>query len=651
MCYFHFAVDELLALRQGVIRASTRKTYAVLFAQFWLWLQQPHAGLAPTHELINAAFAARVREAVRTGEAETAAAAVAELLTCPDSTCPPINFEALDVDVFSVYVVTLKKKDGVSNVQAGSCNRVRCALMGVARDHGFVFDGSFKQQLASDFRCLKRAKAQQQVRGELSLKNAKQPMEFSLFRSLCSSLLQSTSKNALFAVCFLRHSWNLMCRSSNTEAILLSHLMWEEDAYCVRFAWQKNDQDGRRQLHPKHCYANPVFPEVSIILGLGLYLMCSRRHEGARLFPEGAKATFLRILRKELESDGPVALELQKQGWVSVSFGSQSVRKGGATYVSSGTTASPSSVSCFLRAGWSLKGVQDTYLQYSDAGDQHIGRVVAGLPVHSKDFALLPPFFAHADCEIVASALDENFSGFPSSMRRILLFCLASVVFHSDWLRKNVPADHPVFLQPLFRDEQRLQQLKDIVVCRLSCAHDTFRATGIPPMTAVFQQLAEQKDLLQHISRVGTNVGSASVVESTVVQSASTSFTLRNDIASNEHFIWNNGIHALPEGYRLPHSGVLVALQHYLVGAGNIPPLALVSPSDFSVPNEKKRFSDLRFLMRRIEGVLRKSGKWVESPSLVQVNSMYHLLSEDDFPKFREVHWKTLANSLRKMKK
>ena len=41
--------------------------------------------------------------------------------------------------------------------------------------------------------------------------------------------------------------------------------------------------------------------------------------------------------------------------------------------------------------------VQYTYLRYESTGDQYVGRVVAGLPICSAKFSVLPPQF---DCYI-----------------------------------------------------------------------------------------------------------------------------------------------------------------------------------------------------------------------------------------------------------
>lgn len=37
--------------------------------------------------------------------------------------------------------------------------------------------------------------------------------------------------------------------------------------------------------------------------------------------------------------------------------------------------------------------MKERYLQYEKAGDQYLGRVVSGLDVNTKDFAVWPPYF------------------------------------------------------------------------------------------------------------------------------------------------------------------------------------------------------------------------------------------------------------------
>ena len=83
-------------------------------------------------------------------------------------------------------------------------------------------------------------------------------------------------------------------------------------------------------------------------------------------------------------------------------LGVHSIRKGAATYASSGSTAGPSGAAMNLRVGWTLGIVQDTYIWYEAAGGQYMGHVLCGLPVNSYKFALLGLHF------VLNSANDET---------------------------------------------------------------------------------------------------------------------------------------------------------------------------------------------------------------------------------------------------
>ena len=81
-------------------------------------------------------------------------------------------------------------------------------------------------------------------------------------------------------------------------------------------------------------------------------------------------------------------------------IGVHSLRKGAASFVSSGSTCAPPQVATNIRARWSMGIIQDTYLRYEAAGDQYVGRVVCGLPLSSPKFAVLP---CQVDCSVEES--------------------------------------------------------------------------------------------------------------------------------------------------------------------------------------------------------------------------------------------------------
>jgi len=106
--------------------------------------------------------------------------------------------------------------------------------------------------------------------------------------------------------------------------------------------------------------------------------------------------------------------ELRARGINSSSLGTHSVRKGAASYCASGSTSCPSIAAINLRAGWTMGGVQDTYLRYEGAGDAFVGRTVAGLSVTSERFGILPPFFPSRDAYI-------------DDVRKLVIICLYEI--------------------------------------------------------------------------------------------------------------------------------------------------------------------------------------------------------------------------------
>jgi hypothetical protein len=103
-----------------------------------------------------------------------------------------------------------------------------------------------------------------------------------------------------------------------------------------------------------------------------------------QLFPGNNQYERFRKEFQHLLTIEDVAEELARRGVVDDDLGTHSLRKGAATYCSSGSTACPSSTAIHLRAVWSLGGVQNTYLRYEGAGDMYVGRVVSGLPTDRR---------------------------------------------------------------------------------------------------------------------------------------------------------------------------------------------------------------------------------------------------------------------------
>jgi len=180
------------------------------------------------------------------------------------------------------------------------------------------------------------------------------------------------------------------------------------------------------------------------------------------------------------------------------------IRKGAATYAAGGSTAAPGIVAICLRADWSFGSTLSRYLFLEGAQDQYCGRMVAGLPVHSHEFAALPPHFEDSSHADVISATKEQFSqlweAYPH-FRGNLLLCTASLVYHRSILLadRTMGSDARAQLAgtPLFLDVERLCRLAEIVTVEQT----SLRATGLPPHTKMLQQQNETQQQLRGIAQ------------------------------------------------------------------------------------------------------------------------------------------------------
>ena len=143
---------------------------------------------------------------------------------------------------------------------------------------------------------------------------------------------------------------------------------------------------------------------------------------------------------------------------------------------------------------------------------RHCGRCVNGLPLHKKEFGVLPPHFK-ASPEAVQAVSDAIPLLFPDiadrdDLRGVLSFCLASVVYHADsgWIRESLTAEHPIFHHKLFTHSSLLSRLASLLVyrgpisweengsmfyCKEAFDSPVLRASGVAPFGDMINQLTE----------------------------------------------------------------------------------------------------------------------------------------------------------------
>jgi hypothetical protein len=165
----------------------------------------------------------------------------------------------------------------------------------------------------------------------------------------------------------------------------------------------------------------------------GIFFSFPGRPRGKlQLLPgSNSKNRFSHLLAKMVQSLNEN--ELQRLGCGKEEIDTHSLRKGSSTYAL-GQVSGPTPVSVFLRMGQSLGQLKDRYIHSAEGADQLCGRMVCGLPFHSRKFGCLPPHFSNG----IRNKMNTNFwkdiltdyEIYPKGMKSALPYLLASVVHH-----------------------------------------------------------------------------------------------------------------------------------------------------------------------------------------------------------------------------
>ena len=195
-------------------------------------------------------------------------------------------------------------------------------------------------------------------------------------------------------------------------------------------------------------------------------------------------------------------------------FGTHSIRKGAVTLVVTGTTSCPPIVLICLRANWAMPGVMNRHIKFEGAGNQFVGRCVTGLLRLSKEFATSPAYFyltsfGRDEREGKEAKLDDWIKGrVPEAAKTnervfsLLKMCLAAVVNHKKFLKKNLHAESRLRASLLFI------KIDDITLANCVClknpwskTDDTPRFTGIPADIMIMAGFESLKEKIKRMSR------------------------------------------------------------------------------------------------------------------------------------------------------
>lgn len=487
--------DELLEVRDVQAASHAQSSKNTYLGKIYQFLEHM---IAQKEELLSPAFVEYIKPAIERQES-----GLRKLITkyisyharAAEQYPFPLD-DSFGADDMLRYLSSCKKKKcGSSHIQ-GVCSAIRHLFVIYNREA--IWD-SYAKALSTFKRGAKNQIAKAKQAGQVKVQEGKVPMPFLLYHVFALALIVAGSPDAIFAHTFLLLGWNLMCRSKNTAEICIPHMRWIGDALGFVFGQQKNDQEGDdRDWH--HVYANPLDPAVCPILSLGIWFLCfppfKNNKSENRLFPgDSQSARFGNFLRSFM-SRPDFANALRTCQLCAKDLGTHSTRKGSATYCCGGTTDAPFILAISNRGGWSVGGiVQERYIKPEKAQDQKIGRTACGLNVMSADFAILPPFWKPGSEALVNKAVALCFPDAPESFHGALQMFLASVVYHEQWLKANLPSMHPVLLTPVFHPDI-LSTLKEQVICRRYQQGDPIRPTGISPQSQLIADMDDVKSKL-----------------------------------------------------------------------------------------------------------------------------------------------------------
>lgn len=563
-----------------------------------------------------------------------------------------LRFEQIDKDLVLEWMAEFKGKSG-SAPHKSVFGSAQSALVDLWKRHGQTFPKSFYDGIKDVQKGAARTRAEQKVQGVVPMEEGKAAIPGHLYCELMLAMLKSGED--IFAWVFSVFAWTLMCRVSNVSAIRAVHLTWNGDALIINTVKHKADQEGER-TDPKHCYANPFNPATCIITALAVYFsVCGYPRQVIELVFEGNRQheRFVAAIRRVLEKTPELKAKLDALGITADDIAAHSYRKGSRSYCQGGTTGGPSTPSILVRGGWAQAGMDKNYVRYEAAADQFIGRIVAMLDINSPLFATLFPHFNEVD-DTVRSAVESCFPGAPHALLPVLVPCLASLVYHSDWFHRVLPASHALFKSIPFA-QGVVQSLRGRVALKFDT--DSVTPTGIPPHVSIQTQMQLVRSAVEELPGKVRAAVAAEFEQRALDQGSITRGVLEDMFAGaltelkaalmpqaaappQQAVVENTGAQTWMVAGRLrrvPQEFVFNTklsaqnlFQLYCRGdqEAHVGPYRRLESSDFVDQKQRKRLSDMQALMSPIATVLKQRKLWRDDPTVDQVNEMWAVGSE-----------------------
>ena len=397
-------------------------------------------------------------------------------------------------------------------LETSTYEAIRSSIAYIYRESGVTMPEEMNSSLSVYIKGSRRINLLAKQMLGLRLSEGKKHMTKIVYSKIAQILFESDDTQNIFAHLFFVLDWNLMKRAENCVDCKITHIRFEDDCLVFEFAKSKGHQDGEEHVGPWHVYANPLEPHLCPVLALARYLFMypailagkSPLFEGSDQYSRYSKI-FAAVVTKHMP-------ELKLLGVKAGELGSHSSRKGVATMVAAGCTASPPIVSICLRAGWVMGGVKDRYLKHERAGDQYVGRCANCSDQNKKEFAITAPYFDYTTIDnlvernvfkrTVQKWLEDRLvhvDRIEGNVMNLAIQCFASICYHYKFLDSSLHKNSPFRNAAIFKDIP-----PDIKVCARTAfpwtsTADTPRFTGVPPHIMIMAELEEVKCMLSEL--------------------------------------------------------------------------------------------------------------------------------------------------------
>jgi hypothetical protein len=259
---------------------------------------------------------------------------------------------------------------------------------------------------------------------------------------------------------FLNLAKPMLGRQQRVTRMRYQFMRWKKDALGAKIPTSKSDQAGKLS-YLKLLYASPETPETCVMLSLAMDVCSKSRFDDIHSFETVFSSTFrnsvytnLRAFINNLADEDKVAMQVGTCKSLPITL--HTPKRTGSVLLHSCEAVQWDH--CKQRADHKIDTEGSYVIHPSEQADGIMGRILAGLEFGSQKFELQTP---HFDPQFASSLpmerLIPGYDKFPEQLREMFPYFIANIVFHYEWLKKNLPCDAPEWASvPLFTTEKDL---------------------------------------------------------------------------------------------------------------------------------------------------------------------------------------------------